>query len=67
MKIYKITKKEIMEVIQDDKWQEFRVSLKGLSTKEKLEKLASWYLKGKKAELQVINYYNALKRSGLIK
>ena len=69
-KIPRIKKEEIMDAIKDDKWQEFRRSLKGLSTEEKLDKLESWlesHPGSSKARVQVINYYNALKRGGQIK
>jgi hypothetical protein len=64
-----LTRKEIMEAVKDSDWQEFRISLKGLPTKRKLERLAVWKEdhKGRKAEVQVENYINALKRGGQIK
>ena len=50
-----------------DKWQRFRVRLKGLSTKEKLYCL-TWYLADKNnselANIRVSNYLGALKRGG---
>jgi len=65
----KIDKGEIDDAINDPEWQEFRVSLKGLSTEEKLNKLEQWLKihKGHKAKVQVINYMNALKRGGQVK
>jgi len=65
--IPKINKEEIDKAIDDKKWQEFRKSLKGLSTEEKLDKLQEWlnsHKGSRKAEVQVINYINALKRGG---
>ena len=65
--IPKIDKEEIDKAIDDEKWQEFRKSLKGISTEEKLDKLQEWlnsHKGSRKAEVQVINYINALKRGG---
>lgn len=64
-----ITRLEIQEAIKDIKWQEFRVSLKGVSTEKKLESLNK-YLNNNRThnkEVQVENYINALKRGGQIK
>jgi hypothetical protein len=65
-----ISKGEIYVAVQDPIWQDFRLSLKGLSTQEKLRKLAE-YLDWTAPiheqllhEVQVINYLNALKRGG---
>ena len=65
----KIRKEDIDPAIKDEKWQEFRKSLKGLSTDEKTDKLEQWLKDhpGKKGEIQVINYWNALRRGGQIK
>lgn len=63
----KLTRAEIQRAVRDPQWQEFRKSLKGLSTEEKLNKLRSWLLRhpgSKKAQIQVQNYKNALKRGG---
>jgi hypothetical protein len=65
-----LTKTEIMEAIEDDEWQKFRLSLKGLSTKMKIQKLWSWvdeHEYSHDAKVQVTNYVNALKRGGQIK
>ena len=55
--------------IKDDEWQMFRISLKGLSTSEKYERLLYWLKKHptEQAKIQVTNYVNALKRGGLVK
>lgn len=55
--------------IRDDEWQMFRISLKGLSTAEKYEKLLHWLKKHptEQAKIQVTNYVNALKRGGQVK
>lgn len=65
----KVTRTEIREAVRDEAWQKFRRSLKGLSTEEKLRKLRAWKRAhpGRKAEVQVQNYINALKRGGQIK
>ena len=55
--------------IKDKKWQKFRESLKGLSTKEKLRLLKQWQKinkNSKKSNIQIENYKNALARAGLI-
>ncbi len=62
-----IQREQVMKAIKDDAWQDFRKSLKGLSTKEKISKLNSWYRKGPKARIQVINYMGALLRGGQVK
>lgn len=52
----------------DEDWQAFRRSMKGLPTPEKLSMLLSWQLKnshrGRRTQVQVDNYINALKRGG---
>jgi len=67
--IPKIKKDEIDPAVKDTKWQDFRRSLKGLDTEEKLDELEQWLIDnpGRKSEIQVINYYNALKRGGQVK
>ncbi len=62
-------RKEIQEAIKDVEWQEFRETLKGLSTRKKLIELKKWKTKkgfSKKSLIQVENYLNALKRGGII-
>lgn len=61
--------------VQDSVWQQFRQSLKGLTTERKLDKLFIWrdscLLHGDREsnhrnQVQVSNYINALKRGGLL-
>jgi len=68
-KIPGIKKEEIIPAVKDEEWQEFRKSLKGLSNDEKIDKLEQWLQKhpGRKGEVQVINYWNALRRGGQVK
>jgi hypothetical protein len=63
------THAEIDKVVSDKDWQNFRKSLKGLSTSTKLQKLSQWVNKkngSKKAKLQSSNYKGALRRAGLL-
>lgn len=57
--------------VADEAWQKFRLSLKGVPTKEKLAKLAAYrrakMQNGKlprRYQVQIDNYINALKRGG---
>lgn len=57
--------------VRDAEWQTFRVSLKGLSTEEKLKRLDCWRadhmdqgLLPLRNQVQIDNYLNALKRGG---
>jgi hypothetical protein len=57
--------------VDDPEWQQFRLSLKGMSTEQKLDALdARRYTMGmigtfnRKAEVQIDNYINALRRGG---
>lgn len=62
-----VTKAEIMAFcVQDEEWQEFRLSLKGKPTRIKLELLALWKEShpDRRGQVQVDNYLNALKRGG---
>ena len=67
-----LTKIQIMEAIKDPEWQDFRVNwLKGMSTEDKLfwMKWWLWWEEGeklKRRKIQIQNYYNALKRAGLV-
>ena len=57
-------------IIRDPAWQEFRKSLKGIPTTEKLNQLSGWLKKQKhstQSNVQVSNYLNALKRGGQLK
>lgn len=59
--------------VREPSWQIFRLSLKGISTREKLRRLADWY-DGEEPrsdkytkwqrEVQVGNYLGALRRGG---
>lgn len=55
---------EIKPAISDPTWQRFRLSLKGLDTEKKLERLAQWPIRGREDQVRVWNYLNALKRGG---
>jgi len=66
---------EIMTAIDDDDWQTFRKSLKGLPTEDKLDQLYHYLHKFFEEsetnygeffvrEIRVVNYLNALKRGG---
>lgn len=62
--------------VQDEHWQTFRRTLKGLSTEEKLDYLVEWYKAGiatadtigvpRRIQVQVDNYLNALIRGGFL-
>ena len=67
--------KRIARAVDDQSWQEFRVSLKGLSTRQKLDKLAAYYSEYHKpsssdpeweetVEIRIDNYLKALARGG---
>jgi len=65
----KLQRKDIQRCIVGSKWQDFRISLKGLKTSTKIRKLKEWKKKNKNSkcsEIQVSNYINALKRAGNI-
>jgi hypothetical protein len=67
----RLSKAEIDEAIADPKWQEFRLSLKGQSTRKKLDRLKDWVREEPAVEhptrcIQVQNYLNALSRGGQI-
>lgn len=71
-----LTQEEIRWATEDENWQAFRMSLKGLDTRVKLAKLLSRYETWMRTEvdprlrrrcqIQVDNYLNALKRGGQI-
>ena len=73
IKLRKLKRIDIQRVIKDPNWQEFRISLKGLTTEEKMDKLQFWLdelgfelgFSLEDSEILVINYINALKRGGL--
>ena len=64
--------RQILEAVDDAKWQKFRLSLKGIATTEKLLRLSDWldaaFLRDGaihwKDQCRVDNYVNALKRGG---
>ena len=63
-----LSKEEILEAVNDEDWQVFRIDLKGETTREKFLRLR-YYVRshpGRKAEVQVTNYINALARGGII-
>jgi hypothetical protein len=60
---------QIDKAVKDEKWQEVRRSMKGVSLIEKYNTLERWLRKNshsEKSKIQVTNYVNALKRGGLI-
>lgn len=64
-----ITQAEITEAIKDARWQRVRLSMKGMSTEQKVACLAQWLIREgftRQAEVQVENYANALRRGGLL-
>ena len=73
----KVTPAEVFKAIEDDRWQEVRKSMKGMSTKEKYDTLLSYYNAEKKKcktkdelrmlQVRVTNYVTALSRGGIIK
>ena len=66
---------EIQEAVNNDKWQEFRLSLKGLSTEQKLDRLENYCQQREQngrglARVEVVrvtNYITALLRGGQLK
>lgn len=64
--IEKLTRKEIQDSIGNEDWQKVRISMKGVSLKEKIVICNNWLEENefsKESRIQVINYINALKRS----
>lgn len=65
---------DVQRIVYTKGWQRFRLSLKGLSTQLKLDKLVEWYDGNTKLdaihytkwerEVQVGNYLGALRRGG---
>lgn len=64
--LWTLSKDQIKEhCVNDLEWQKFRLTLKGLPTEEKLDRLNEWRAAGGViAHIQVTNYINALKRGG---
>lgn len=64
------SKQEILDYcVNDSQWQEFRLSMKGVSTEKKLQMLHEWWhknnaMESRRARVQIDNYLNALKRGG---
>lgn len=73
---------QIWEAIKDDRWQAFRISLKGIPTTDKLLKLDTYlmqaamrnkctieelHLKDWKEKCRIDNYINAILRGGQLK
>ena len=66
----RLTRVQIKKAVKEPRWQKFRVSLKGKPTKTKIQQLKAYLTVrygSKKAEVQVQNYINALKRGGQLK
>lgn len=64
-----LTKDEILTSVKDEEWQVLREHLKGSSLAYKYAGLKFWldaHQHSRKAQVQVTNYVNALKRGGLI-
>lgn len=63
----KLKREEIYKAIINSQWQTIRLSLKGISTRDKIKALKSHYNASRdknQSEIQVVNYINALKRGG---
>ena len=59
--------KQIKIAIVNKKWQEYRLKLKGMKTRNKIHMLEFWLVTNMfswKSKVQVTNYINALKRGG---
>lgn len=59
----------IKYAVNNYEWQQFRLSLKGISTFDKLTELSKWLTQhddSHEAQVQVDNYLGALKRGGQI-
>lgn len=68
-----LTREQIQKAIRCEDWQKLRVSLKGVSTQDKLDALERYLVIDKKScctdedrRVQILNYLNALSRGGLI-
>lgn len=72
------TREEVQKFcVQDSLWQAYRLKMKGTRTTSKLSMLNAWYIREvdhgafegdsqlkRRAEVQISNYINALKRGG---
>jgi hypothetical protein len=67
-----LTQYEIRGAVAFEDWQEFRKSLKGVPTSDKLKRLWDWLedigttSNQDDKDIQVLNYLNALARGGVI-
>jgi hypothetical protein len=67
-----LTREEIFDAVDDPQWQRFRLSLKGLPTELKLDKLHKYLFNGceygtfNDRTIRVANYLAALRRAGLL-
>lgn len=66
-----LSREEISRAVNNDAWQRFRLSLKGLSTRDKLYHLEGYLSRREKEDrltrddvVRVDNYINALLRGG---
>jgi hypothetical protein len=65
----KLTQNEISEAVADPAWQAFRKTLKRRPIQLKLAELRRWkreHLESRRAQVQIQNYLNALRRAGFI-
>jgi len=65
----RMSRDSVQEAVDDADWQDFRESLLGLPTDEKLDLLDSYLRKpgrDDRREVRVSNYLKALKRGGLL-
>lgn len=65
----KLKREQIQKHINDETWQTFRLSLKGLPTEDKLSQLEEYKRErgdNEMTKVQILNYLNALKRAGLL-
>ena len=68
--IMRLTNLKIQRAVKEPKWQRLRKSLKGEPTKIKIQRLKAYAATSpnpEKAQIQVQNYINALKRGGKLK
>jgi len=63
----KLTRSQIQTAVRKPRWQSYRKTLKGKTTKTKLRSLQAYlttHAHSKESKIQVTNYINALKRAG---
>jgi len=66
-KVHTYSPQEVRNYCVEDRiWQKFRLTRKGISTEDKLDRLKGYYedRSGRRFDVQVSNYINALKRGG---